>query len=173
MATLKAIEETLAQKVGIFYLRRGKGGDSGAAQEDSREPEAARFQCMGESVQASPNLRKAWPTAFAQAVFSRSTAKGSTIHPCQCTPWFRRAKNLREVLSLRVLFRDCAKCNAHIIGLTGTRLPFYRAWDGSLHKSSVSQHGRHFEVRWGYAHTCPEVSRFGSTSGCGSHQEMC
>ena len=47
---------------------------------------------MGESVQASPNLRKAWPTAFAQAVFSRGTAKGSTIHLYQCMPWFRRAK---------------------------------------------------------------------------------
>ena len=36
-------------------------------------------------------------------------------------------KNLREVLFLRVLFRDCAKCNVHIIGLTGTRLPFFTA----------------------------------------------
>ena len=38
--------------------------------------------------------------------------------------------------------------NAHIIGVTGTRLPFYRAWVGSMHISSVSQPGWHFEARW-------------------------
>ena len=131
------------------------------------------FNAWAKACRHLPTFARLGQPHLLKLCFSRGTAKGSTIHLYQCMPWFRRAKNLREVLSLRVLFRDCAKCNAHIIGLTGTRLPFYRAWDGSLHKSSVSQHGRHFEVRWGYAHTCPEVSRFGSTSGCGSHQEMC
>ena len=31
---------------------------------------------------------------------------------------------------------------ASFIGLTGTRLPFHRPWDGSAHKSSVVQHGQ-------------------------------
>ena len=25
---------------------------------------------------------------------------------------------------------------------------FHPSWDGSAHKSTVAQHGRHFEVRW-------------------------
>ena len=38
----------------------GEGGSGGDAHEESRWPEAARNACLGESVQAPPNVRKAW-----------------------------------------------------------------------------------------------------------------
>ena len=41
--------------------------------------------------------------------------------------------------------------NAHIIGLTVTRL------DGSMHKSHVSQYGMHAKVRQGAQHVCRSV----------------
>ena len=56
----------------------------------------------------------------------------------------RRAYRLRDVST---------EIDAHIIGLTGTRLPFSRPLDGSAHKSSVAQHGRNFEVRWEWEQT--------------------
>ena len=54
--------------------------------------------------------------------------------------------------------------DAHITGLTGTRLPFYRPWDGSSHKFTVAQYGRHFEVRWEY-----EQTRFSNMSARSVH----
>ena len=68
----------------------------------------------------------------------------------QDTPWLarivmynlpgpRRAHRIRDI---------SYETNASVIGLTGTRLPFYRAWDGYTYKSIISQHGWHFEVRW-------------------------
>ena len=51
----------------------------------------------------------------------------------------RRAHRLRDIST---------EIDAHIIGLTSTRLPFHRPWDGSVHTFRVAQHGRHFEVRW-------------------------
>ena len=56
----------------------------------------------------------------------------------------RRSYRLRDISH---------EIHAHIFGLTGTRLPFYRPWDGSAHKSAVTHRGRHFEVRWGYEQT--------------------
>ena len=61
MGMLQAVERILGRNV-----RRGNGGSSGAALEDSRSPEAARIECMGESAQASPNLRKAWSTTHVE-----------------------------------------------------------------------------------------------------------
>ena len=56
-----------------------------------------------------------------------------------------------NVLSARGAYRlrnISNEIDAHIIGLTGTRLPSYRPWDGSAHRPAVACHGRHFEVRW-------------------------
>ena len=55
--------------------------------------------------------------------------------------------------------------NAHIVGVTSTRLPFYHAWVGFMHNSHVSQHRKHLDVRMGIKpHTllehlqeCPSV----------------
>ena len=52
MAMLKATEEALKPKIGVQSPRGGNRGLDGA-----------RTECMGESVQASPNLRKAWSSA--------------------------------------------------------------------------------------------------------------
>ena len=62
-----------------------------------------------------------------------------------CNAWSAQsAHRLRDIST---------EIDAHIIGLTGTRLPFYCTWDGSAHKFRVAEHGRHFEVRWGYEQT--------------------
>ena len=55
----------------------------------------------------------------------------------------RRACRLRDISTRRI----------DVHGLTWTRLPFYRPWDGSAHKSGVAQHGRHFGVGWGCEQT--------------------
>ena len=61
-----------------------------------------------------------------------------------------------RVVTYNVLnrLRDVSnEIDAHVIGLSGTRLPFYRPWDGSAQRSPVANHGRHFEVRWRYEQT--------------------
>ena len=65
MSMLFAVDETLAQKARIGELvlpDQGKGGISEDAADDRGKPEATRIGCMGESVQASPNFRKAHPS---------------------------------------------------------------------------------------------------------------
>ena len=56
-----------------------------------------------------------------------------------------KALSARRAYRLRAISTEI---DAHIIGLTSTRLPFYCPWDGSVHTFRVAQHGRHFEVRW-------------------------
>ena len=103
----------------------------------------------------------------------RSFLAGDFAHVCLCIPgemFFccictrvvtynalsaRRAYRLRHIST---------EIDAHITGLTGTRLPFYRPWDGSSHKFTVPQHGRHFEVRWEY-----EQTRFSNMSARSVH----
>ena len=61
----------------------------------------------------------------------------STTVNAHCDPQRRQcaAHRVRDI-------SEQIKCTHHWPGL-----PFYRVWDGSTDKSSVSQHGRHFEVR--------------------------
>ena len=61
-ATLKGMDGEDPGKQGrrSDSSRSGEGGSGADAQEDGRRPEAARLDCMSESVQASPNPRKAW-----------------------------------------------------------------------------------------------------------------
>ena len=75
---------------------------------------------------------------------------------CMCTRVVtHRAYRLRDIST---------EIDPHVIGFTGTRLPFHPPWDGSAHESSVAQHGRHFEVGWGYEQTrfptCPQGCPF-------------
>ena len=59
--------------------RTGKGRSSGDAQEDSRELDGARIDCMGESMQASPNLRKACHPHKSRIIFA---TEGFASHKC-------------------------------------------------------------------------------------------
>ena len=72
MAMLSAIEMTLeATDRGTCSTRRWKDGGSGADQENGRELDGARIELVGDSVQASPNQRKAWPTSQVPDYFRR------------------------------------------------------------------------------------------------------
>ena len=56
--------------------------------------------------------------------------------------------NLPSARRAHIISDISYEINAHVIGLTGTRLPFYRAWDVYTHKPTISQHGWYFEIRW-------------------------
>ena len=99
--------------------RSGKGGISENAEDDRGKPEATRIGCMGESVQASPNFRKAHPSRA-----SLPHSPDFQIH----SPWLRGWTSVQWRRSLicfsvgpnQVFFCDC-------LAIRGSRCIFFHS----------------------------------------------